>query len=93
MYDAAKQLPYVCFDRVTQGLTVPHAFLGRLSGQFGPQQFIFCWPAGPVTFISVVNMYNTFFRWSILCKTGDRVRNKKPAFPQLDTMNSPNWHG
>ena len=32
----------------------------RLSGQFGPQQFIFCWPAGPVTFISVVNTFTTF---------------------------------
>ena len=37
----------------------PRAFL-RLSGQFGPQQFIFCWPAGPVTFISVVNTLTTF---------------------------------
>ena len=37
----------------------PRAFY-RLSGQFGPQQFIFCWPAGPVTFISVVNTFTTF---------------------------------
>ena len=37
----------------------PRAFF-RLSGQFGPQQFIFCWPAGPVTFISVVNTFTTF---------------------------------
>ena len=28
---------------------VPHAFL-RLSGQFGPPQFIFHWPEGPVDF-------------------------------------------
>ena len=27
----------------------PHAFL-RLSGQFGPPQFIFHWPEGPVVF-------------------------------------------
>ena len=27
----------------------PHAFL-RLSGQFGPPQFIFHWPEGPVEF-------------------------------------------
>ena len=38
---------------------VPHAFF-RLSGQFGPQQFIFYWPAGPVALISVVNMCTTF---------------------------------
>ena len=37
----------------------PRAFF-RLSGQFGPRQFIFCWPAGPVTFISVVNTFTTF---------------------------------
>ena len=37
----------------------PCAFF-RLSGQFGPQQFIFCWPAGPVTLISVVNTCTTF---------------------------------
>ena len=37
----------------------PRAFF-RLSGQFGPQQFIFCWPAGPVTFILVVNTFTTF---------------------------------
>ena len=28
----------------------PHAFL-RLSGQFGPPQFIFHWPEGPVFFV------------------------------------------
>ena len=27
----------------------PHAFF-RSSGQFGPQQFILCWHAGPVAF-------------------------------------------
>ena len=32
----------------------PHAFF-RSSGQFGPQQFILCWPAGPVAFRSVAN--------------------------------------
>ena len=37
----------------------PRAFF-RQSGQFGPQQFIFCWPAGPVTFISVVKTFTTF---------------------------------
>ena len=37
----------------------PRAFF-RQSGQFGPQQFIFCWPAGPVTFISVVKTCTTF---------------------------------
>ena len=28
---------------------LPHAFF-RLSGQFGPQQLILCWPEGPVAF-------------------------------------------
>ena len=32
---------------------VPHAFL-RLSGQFGPPQFIFHWPKGPVFFFFLV---------------------------------------
>ena len=32
----------------------PHAFF-RSSGQFRPQQFILCWPAGPVAFRSVAN--------------------------------------
>ena len=32
----------------------PNAFF-RSSGQFGPQQFILCWPAGPGAFRSVAN--------------------------------------
>ena len=53
-----------CFNRSVAGLDIgyvpagPRAFFW-LSGQFGPQQFIFCWPAGPVTFISVVNTFTT----------------------------------
>ena len=38
----------------------PHAFF-RSSGQFGPQQFILCWPAGPVAFRSVANACTSFF--------------------------------
>ena len=38
----------------------PHAFF-RSSGQFGPQQFILCWPAGPVGFRSVANECTSFF--------------------------------
>ena len=38
----------------------PHAFF-RSSGQFGPQQFILCWPAGPVAFRSVENACTSFF--------------------------------
>ena len=38
----------------------PHAFF-RSSGQFGPQQFILCWPAGPVAFRSVENGCTSFF--------------------------------
>ena len=33
----------------------PHAFM-RLSGQFGPPQFIFHWPEGPVFFFLVLRM-------------------------------------
>ena len=32
----------------------------RSSGQFGPQQLILCWPAGPVAFRSVANAYQFF---------------------------------
>ena len=42
----------------------PHAFF-RSSGQFGPQQFILCWPAGPVSFRSVANACTSFFLLSI----------------------------
>ena len=38
----------------------PHAFF-RSSGQFGPQQFILCWPAGPVALRSVANACVQFF--------------------------------
>ncbi len=38
----------------------PHAFF-RSSGQFGPQQFILSWPAGPVAFRSVANACTSFF--------------------------------
>ena len=38
----------------------PHAFF-RSSGQFGPQQFILCWPAGPVAFRSMANACTSFF--------------------------------
>ena len=38
----------------------PHAFF-RSSGPFGPQQFILCWPAGPVAFRSVANACTSFF--------------------------------
>ena len=37
----------------------PHAFL-RLSGQFGPPQFIFHWPEGPVVFFLVLRMQPLF---------------------------------
>ena len=37
----------------------PHAFF-RSSGQFGPQPFILCWPAGPVAFRSVANACTSF---------------------------------
>ena len=37
----------------------PHAFF-RSSGLFGPQQFILCWPAGPVTFRSMINACTSF---------------------------------
>ena len=33
----------------------PHAFF-RSSGQFGPQQFILCWPAGPNPFLIDENL-------------------------------------
>ena len=45
----------------------PHAFF-RSSGQFGPQQFILCWPAGPVAFRSVANACTSFFCWRIACR-------------------------
>ena len=35
---------------------VPDAFF-RSSGQFGPQQFNLCWPAGPVAF----DLFSFFF--------------------------------
>ena len=38
----------------------PHAFF-RSSGQFGPQQLILWWPAGPVAFRWVENVYTSFF--------------------------------
>ena len=47
----------------------PHAFF-RSSGQFGPQQFILCWPAGPVAFRSVANACTgtSFFCSRIACR-------------------------
>ena len=53
-------------DYINAGLDIgyvpagPHAFF-RSSGQFGPQQFILCWPAGPVAFRSVANACTSFF--------------------------------
>ena len=44
----------------------PHAFL-RLSGQFGPPQFIFHWPKGPVFFFLVLRMPQLFLLG--ICKT------------------------
>ena len=38
----------------------PHAFF-KSSGQFGPQQLILRWPAGPVAFRSVANACTSFF--------------------------------
>ena len=49
-------MSHMCHVTQTSGLDIgyvpagPHAFL-RLSGQFGPPQFIFHWPEGPVDFI------------------------------------------
>ena len=51
----------------------PRAFF-RLSGQFGPQQFMFCWPAGPMTFISVVNTF-TIFSVDLSRARGFLIRN------------------
>ena len=45
----------------------PHAFF-RSSGQFGPQQLILCWSAGPVAFRSVANACTSFFCWRIACR-------------------------
>ena len=42
----------------------PHAFF-RSSGQFGPQQFILCWPAGPVAFRSVENACRAYQFFSV----------------------------
>ena len=52
--DTSMHVPYYSLEPYT-GLdigyvpAVPNAFL-RLSGQFGPPQFIFHWPKGPVFF-------------------------------------------
>ena len=35
---------------------VPHAFFRPL-GQFGPQQFNLCWPAGPVAFDRFIYLF------------------------------------
>ena len=46
---------------ITAGLDIgyvpagPHAFLRLSSGQFGPPQFIFHWPEGPVDFFLVLS--------------------------------------
>ena len=64
--DAEKKLNLECLTRDHAGLDIgyvpagPHAFF-RSSGQFGPQQFILCWPAGPVAFRSVANACTSFF--------------------------------
>ena len=42
----------------------PDAFL-RWSGQFGPQQLIFYWPAGPVDFFLFFFYFFIFFRITI----------------------------
>ena len=49
-----------------------HAFL-RLSGQFGPPQFIFRWPAGPVFFFLIF-----FFSasYSAIIFTGNRQNSE-----------------
>ena len=49
-----------------QGSTLAMCPLARMhffrsSGQFGPQQFILCWPEGPVAFRSVANACTSFF--------------------------------
>ena len=67
---------------VTAGLDIgyvpaaPHAFLRlsgqRLSGQFGPPQFIFHWPEGPVFFF-----FFFFFRaYGAIIFTGNRQNSE-----------------
>ena len=74
--------------------TGPHAFV-RLSGQFGPQQLILCWPVGPVAFRSVANACSRFYvdlsraavRWLFSSTNSLKSRHRKQLSPHLDMMN------